>query len=73
MRHRVTITIPKSRATLISEALTREEAVRLHRENEAEILDAQPLPEPPLPVYQREKVNWGQVILQAFNLKQLLP
>jgi hypothetical protein len=39
MKHRRTITIPKSRETIVREALAREEAVRLRRLEEAHIVD----------------------------------
>lgn len=75
MRHRKTITIPKDRETLIREALCREEAVRLHRENEAVILDTLHPLEVPLPRFYPETRAtfplWRAIIRELTNLAKI--
>lgn len=51
LHNRKTITLPKDKETLLREALTREEAVRLHRIAEASIVEEWHAPSQPLPTF----------------------
>lgn len=74
MRNRKTITIEKSRDQIFREALCREESVRLHRINEARIVEPYEEPPPPLPRWlpETKRVSvWKVILSEAVNLAKI--